>query len=552
MSDHFIAPWDLQEEPVDECYGPPSPIHGQQSDQLVGNAIPNGGNPFADNGAAQEDKKSLVNDVISNVVNELNSGDLFNEGELHGTDQLIGAVQQGSSGEGLPYAPVNWPNPGDNWTWKVGRRINTAGFFQDRFLYPPKHFPKVTGVRPPFASLNSITNYIRTVFPDANVDAFFSSFTWKVPGKMAPPLNAEPISTSSPQPAHGDGVKEEVQVPGEGSRLRKRKPKEPTPPPPSPPPPRQKRRRSAAKSSATNQKKTGDKTGAPSSSAAKRRTRHTAKQTVPVPFADEDVGNNTQEEEFNIPIPEDFDNYLQSLEDIIAQPFSDNIVAAQSTTMTRDPPVDDDEIAEARHRLSSLLVMDFRTLVSSKNFSELPALASKLRNDPRLTAEQLVKLKLIEEISSFREVFLESRDIIDQIDRHYGTLDANKAKVASLKSEYSELKDKTDQLQAQIDGNMSTVHDIDNEIARLQARRAELISAVESNKAAKLEVSHSQKMVASAIPNVVHEIQISNSKIPEWDMKRSNAVKREAEILAKFAPLQGFSLIPPPFHGLFL
>ncbi|CAL1411336.1 unnamed protein product [Linum trigynum] len=551
MSDHFIAPWDLQEEPVDEGYGPRSPIHGQQNDQLVGNGIPNGGNPFAHNGAAQEDKKSLLNHVISSVVNELNSSDILNEGEHLETDQPNGAVQQGSSGEGLPYAPVNWPNPGDNWTWKVGKRINTAGFFQDRFLYPPKHFPKVTGARPPFASPNAVTSYIRTVFPDANADAFFSSFSWKVPGKAASPLKVEPISTSFPKPSHGDGSKGEVQVQGEGSRLRKRKPKAPTPPPPSPPPPKQKRQRSASKSSATNPKKTKDKTAAPSSSAAKRRSRHAGKQTVPVPFADD--GNNTQAEEFNITIPEDFDNYLNSLEDIIAQPFSDGIVAGQSTTMARDsPPVDDDEIAEARHRLSSLLVMDFPTLVSSKNFSELLALASKLQNDPRLTAEQLVKLKLIEEMSSFREVFHESRDIIVQIDRHYGTLEANKAKVASLKSEYSELKDKTDQLQAQIDGNLSTVQDIDNEIARLQVRRAELIGAVESNKAAKVEVSYAQKMVANAIPNVVHEIQISNSKIPEWDLKRSNAVKREAEILAKFAPLQGFSLIPPLFQGLFL
>ncbi|CAI0559491.1 unnamed protein product [Linum tenue] len=68
----------------------------------------------------------------------------------------------------------------------------------------------------------------------------------------------------------------------------------------------------------------------------------------------------------------------------------------------------------------------------------------------------------------------------------------------------------------------------------------------------KVEVSYAQKMVANAIPNVVHEIQISNSKIPEWNLKRSNAVKREAEILAKFAPLQGFFPHPAPVQGCFL
>ncbi|CAN1807863.1 hypothetical protein LINPERHAP1_LOCUS25200 [Linum perenne] len=554
MSDPFIAPWDLQEEPVDERYGPPSPINGQQNDQIVGNGVPNGGNPFAENGSPQ-DKKIMFNDVINNVINELNSGVVLNEevNNEHGTGQAgesgeLKNVQPGESGEGLPYAPVDWPNPGDNWTWKVGRRIGTAGFFQDRFLYPPKHFPKVTGARPPFASKNGVTNYIRTVFPDSNIDAFFSSFSWKVPGKVETPLKAEAISTSSPKPSQD--ANKEVEGQGEVSRLRKRKPKSP-PPPPSPPPPKQKKTRSAAKPSATkqksNQKSSQKNVAASSSAAAKRKSRHGAKQTVAVPFADEN--GQGEEDILNIPIPEDFDNYLKSLEDIIAQPLSDSTSVQQSTT--KESPVADEDIAEARHRLSSLLVMDFPSLVLSTNYTELPALATKLRKDPHLTAEQLVKLKLIEEIPSFREVFLESREIIDQVDRQFGTLDANKAKVASLKSEYSELKYKTDELQAQIDNNLETVREIDNEIARLQARKAELIHAAESNKAAKLEVSYAQKMVANAIPNVVHEIQNSNSKAPEWDLKRRNAVKREEEILAKFAPLQGFSLVPSAFQGLF-
>ncbi|CAI0559492.1 unnamed protein product [Linum tenue] len=116
MSDHFIAPWDLQEEPSTRGYGPRSPIHDQQNDQLVGNGIPNGGNPFAHNGAAQEDKKSLLNDVISSVVNELNSSDILNEGEHLETDQPNGAVQQGSSGEGPWEGGVSSESSSKNFT----------------------------------------------------------------------------------------------------------------------------------------------------------------------------------------------------------------------------------------------------------------------------------------------------------------------------------------------------------------------------------------------------------------------------------------------------
>lgn len=39
-------------------------------------------------------------------------------------------VMPGETGEGLPYAPIDWPNPGDNWKWRVGRRVNSSGYFR--------------------------------------------------------------------------------------------------------------------------------------------------------------------------------------------------------------------------------------------------------------------------------------------------------------------------------------------------------------------------------------------------------------------------------------
>ncbi|PKA56799.1 Protein OBERON 1 [Apostasia shenzhenica] len=92
-------------------------------------------------------------------------------------------VPAGASGIGLPYAPADWPNPGDMWTWKVGHRKANKGYWVDRYICAPSHLPKFAGRRANFQSRLSLEQYIRKEFPDADVDAFFASFIWKVPIK---------------------------------------------------------------------------------------------------------------------------------------------------------------------------------------------------------------------------------------------------------------------------------------------------------------------------------------------------------------------------------
>ncbi|XP_022956071.1 protein OBERON 4-like isoform X1 [Cucurbita moschata] len=97
-------------------------------------------------------------------------------------------VSQDESGEGLPYAPENWPNLGDNWSWRVGRRVAITGHFQDRYLYSPRGIG-VSGNSSrrghSFASRLSVERYIQSEFPNADVDAFFASFSWKIPAKKS-------------------------------------------------------------------------------------------------------------------------------------------------------------------------------------------------------------------------------------------------------------------------------------------------------------------------------------------------------------------------------
>lgn len=93
-----------------------------------------------------------------------------------------------SSGLGLPYAPEDFPEPGDKWGWKVGKRVGVSGHFLDRYLYLPDRLHKeiklggLTGVISGkcFASKASLERYVMETFPGTDINAFFSSFTWKI------------------------------------------------------------------------------------------------------------------------------------------------------------------------------------------------------------------------------------------------------------------------------------------------------------------------------------------------------------------------------------
>ncbi|KAJ6771603.1 hypothetical protein OIU74_017945 [Salix koriyanagi] len=444
-------------------------------------------------------------------------------------NNLLRLVMPGETGAGLPYAPIDWPNPGDNWEWRVGRRVNSSGYFQDRFIYLPK---SVHANKKMFASKPALESYIRSEFPSADVDAFFSSFTWKIPAKVHSPkeVKAAPLPLENPPDDGTLKVQEgNIENPRYGRRQRKQSLPKFTEEV-------EEKKQKTPRSSQRKRKQDAKQDTPTSASASKRKATRSSKRSA-FHAAGAEIGITEPEPAVNV-IPEGFDNYLSSLEDILTQPHPETQVSysAGSDTLTES------DMAKARSKLCSLLAMDFPTLVSSRNISKLSTITSKLLKDPTLSAKQLVKLKLIEEIPLFSEVFVESRQTIEQVNNLFGTLEANKVKVNSLRNEYNELKERADQLQSQVDSDLLTVQEIDNQIFQLQTWRVELTSTIENNKEAKAEVASAQGMVANSIPTVVRAIQVANSKIPEWELKRTNAEKREAEILEKFAPLKGFSL----------
>lgn len=97
------------------------------------------------------------------------------------------------SGIGLPYAPENFPQPGDTWSWKVGKRIALRGHFMDRYLYiPDRLYQELKSANPisctrsrGFASKKAVERFLMETFPGMDIKAFFASFSWKIPsGKV--------------------------------------------------------------------------------------------------------------------------------------------------------------------------------------------------------------------------------------------------------------------------------------------------------------------------------------------------------------------------------
>ena len=239
----------------------------------------------------------------------------------------------------------------------------------------------------------------------------------------------------------------------------------------------------------------------------------------------------------NATIAENFDEYLSTLEDILVLP--------RTETSLSDPGVPatnlENEMTECRTKLSSLLAMDFSSLVSSDNLAEVATLAVQLRKDPTLSIDQLIKLKLVEEIPLVSEAFKEAKGNIEEADKFFAELEAKKLKVPSLKKEFSELKDKVAQIQVEIDRSLSSIQEIDDQIMQLQSKRREMSSALETMHNRRLELTSTQAVVANSITTIVGEIQHANSEKPKWDLVKAKCAQRVAEIQERFITLSGLT-----------
>ncbi|CAL0332081.1 unnamed protein product [Lupinus luteus] len=447
--------------------------------------------------SCQKENESLENDTI---IEGNSHGDVKEESafDLH-------PVKPFTSGEGLPYAPQGWPNPDDIWGWKVGRRTNKSGYYCDRYLLLPKSLFQDKQDR--FQSKTDVERYLKTNFPNMEIDAFFALFSWKVPSTKISPAKAShclPIRPSVQSMENGNAMTEEIAT----DRKLKRK-------------------------------------AQISSEPTRKSFRHIRSNFPPV-FRDANASNDVidlsylnENEPPNASIAENFDDYLNNLEDILVLPkpetetsLADSVV---STTTVEN------EITECRKKLSSLLSMDFPSLVSSNNVVEAAKLASQLRKDPSLTVDQLIKLKLVEEMLLLSEAFLEAKGDMEEADEFFAELEAKKLKVPSLKNEYNELKDKVAQIEAEIERSSQAIEEVDVQILQLESKRSNMCSVLETMQKKKAELTSNQTMLAKSIPTIVSEIQHGHSEKRKWAVKKANCAQRIAEIQERFSSLRGLT-----------
>ncbi|XP_058740997.1 OBERON-like protein isoform X2 [Vicia villosa] len=103
----------------------------------------------------------------------------------------LAPVPPEQSGEGLPYAPENFPNPGDIWRWKAGKRISSNGNYRDRYLYLPRRLA-ASYRGGGFPSKLAAERYVKESFPRVNIADFFASFSWSIPSGL--PGNMNPVA----------------------------------------------------------------------------------------------------------------------------------------------------------------------------------------------------------------------------------------------------------------------------------------------------------------------------------------------------------------------
>ncbi|CAN8275177.1 unnamed protein product [Cochlearia groenlandica] len=491
----------------------------------------------------------------------------------HGETDLnkLPAIPPSSNGKGLPFAPVDFPSRGDVWTWRVGKRVNSGtGFHKDRFLILPERLKEKNATKS-FASRSTLTRYLETNFPDMDVNAFFASFSWNIPALFQPANKVDAASLFEETSHQADNGEEGATTSRYSQRKRKsvqtqaNEPVEEKPKATLRASNRKKKEKEVATTPATKQKLSSrrstrqqqggvidldEEENEPNTRRVKKRRGNVAdekEEDVQIPHIYVSPMNGVIAVSHS-PVdinPEEFDTYLNTLENLLQQQPSEAQHGKSSSSLpvvSTSSPTREHEWAEARMKLSSLLDKDFSSLFMTKDAAEIASLATKLRKDPSLTAEETVRLKLIEEIPTFSEVFQENKGVITEADKFFSALELNKSKVASLKYEYNELKDKLSNIQSEVGTTTEKIREIDEQITQLQARKAELTRSIGKKGKEKVDLSYGQKMVANLIPKVVEEVQGANSKKPEWEMKKENALRREAEILNKFAPLKGFFL----------
>ncbi|KAG4983123.1 uncharacterized protein LOC114370895 [Glycine soja] len=454
-----------------------------------------------------DERESLKNDtpIDSNACKDVTKEKTFD----------LQPVSPFSSGVGLPYAPEGWPNPGDVWGWKVAKRMNNSGYFTDRFLTLPRSLEK-SRRKAEFRSKADISRYLQSNYPDMKIEAFFALFSWQIPSTQQTPTKAiESLET-------GEDATDEIGTPRKKLKQETGSLSVPT----------HKSLALLALPSSEAGEDATDEIGTLGKK-LKRKTRSVGRPPKKSFGLVQGRPHLTPDQVVNL------DDYLDTLEDMLVMP---EIETTPSDHLTPPTVLDDNEMIEScKKKLSSLLAIDFPSLVSRSDVAEVATLAAHIREDPSLSVDQLFKLKLVEQVPLAGEAFVEAKENIEEVNNFLADLEAKKLKVPSLKKEYNELKDKIGQQEAEIDISTLTIREIDDQIRQLKAKRNRISNGLETMKKTKAELTSELTNVANSISTIGHEIKHGLSQKSKLELKKANNIRRVAEIQEKFITLRGLT-----------
>ncbi|KAL8105084.1 uncharacterized protein LOC141676978 isoform X2 [Apium graveolens] len=454
--------------------------------------------------------------------------------EMEKNDGLGSVSVEAKRGVGLPYAPVDWPEPGDVWTWKVGKRISNDGFYRDRNIFLPKRLHQ-KGKRKYFDSKKIIIAYLQSEFPDRDVDAFFKSFTWKVPANFNSCGEAE--ITSCPKKVQPRSISEK----NGGKKFRRRS-----------------LRVAVAKSSSRKRVRFSPKevkdvidlswcsngTGSCDSTADNSKSATDSKNIQASSSHDTCsqsskavTHSDSYKETPSKLIPNDNDMLMDSADNILSQSFlksSDvGLVPDQSTTSQ-------EQMLEARNKLLLLLATDNHVLLSSIKLPEIMHLSSLLKTDPNIDANQHGILKLIDVIPLAWKKFQENKKISEAANKSSEDLEINIACVTKLENELNELKGQENNLHKELDYFLRYIEKIDVQISDLQSMRAGLARNADVKKKEVDMLISRQKQAAECLSKVGDEVEMGKKRRQEWELKKKISEEQKAQILSKFDPLREF------------
>ncbi|KAK1377249.1 hypothetical protein POM88_033442 [Heracleum sosnowskyi] len=450
------------------------------------------------------------------------------------SDALGSVTIEGKSGVGLPYAPEDWPNPGDVWTWKLGKRISPDGFYRDRCLFlPPRLHQK--GKRKYFDSKKSIITFLSSKFPETNIDAFFESFTWKVP------VSEKAQVTPRPRKVHPRSKSDRI---GETAFTRRSwtlvTSKASS---------RKRLRYSPIEvkdivdlSSWSNGIRSCELTGYNSKSATgSKNIQASSSQNTGSQSSKDGTCCHILRVIPSTSIPNDSDMLIDSADNLLSQSLPKSSVAVPVNDQSA---TSQEKMFEAQIKLLLLFATDIPVMHSSIKLPEILHLWSLLKTDPNISATRygILKLKLIDEIPLAWKEFQENKKISEAAGKLSEDLESNIVQATTLVNEYNESKGYEYILHKELDSISRDIEKIDEQISALQSRRDELASAADVKKKAVAMLISKQKKAAECLSKVVREVEMGKKRRQEWELKKKMSEEQKAKILSKFDPLGDFCL----------